>query len=73
MHRKYMFDVLKVLYNSKYAKLLWFKWWTALCFFYELDRFSVDLDFDIVEKLSLEEIWELKQELFLIFKSTTFT
>jgi len=60
-----MFDVLKILYNSKYAKLLWFKWWTALYFFYELDRFSVDLDFDIIKKLSLEEIWELKQELFI--------
>jgi len=47
-HRLWMFDILKHLYSQPFAKHLWFKWWTSLYFFYELPRFSVDLDIDLI-------------------------
>jgi hypothetical protein len=58
-----MFRILKVLYTNKYGKLLGFTWWTALYFFYHLERFSVDLDFTLVQDISTEEIISMKQEL----------
>jgi len=59
-----MFEILKILYDSPYAHILWFKWGTALYFFYWLPRFSVDLDFDLVKKLSVKQIDELKNNIF---------
>lgn len=58
-----MFRILKHLYDSKFWHLLWFKWGTALYFFYNLDRFSVDLDFNLTKVVSSSEIENLKQEL----------
>ena len=55
-----MFEVLKILYNSPYGSFLWFKWGTALYFFYWLSRFSVDLDFDLTKDLSVAQINTLK-------------
>lgn len=56
-HRKYMFDVLKEIYNSHFSKNLAFKWGTLCYFLYWLDRFSTDLDFDIVWELNEEELF----------------
>lgn len=56
-----MFRILKIMYTSPAGKLLWFKWWTALYFFYQLPRFSVDLDFDIINPVPQD------------FKETLFT
>jgi len=59
-----MFDVLKLLYDSKYAKILWFGWGTALYFFYWLPRFSVDLDFSLTQDFSSLELKNIKEGLF---------
>lgn len=48
-HRTWMFNILKHIYSNPIGKHIWFKWWTALYFFYQLPRFSVDLDFDILK------------------------
>lgn len=45
-HRRAMADILLVLASSSLGAQLGFKGGTALYFFYGLDRFSVDLDFD---------------------------
>ncbi len=63
-HKTIMFQILQILFDSKYAKILWLKWWTALYFFYGLPRFSVDLDFDLLKDLTKNEIIDLKQWIF---------
>lgn len=56
-HRKIMFKVLKDIFQSNVRSKIAFKWWTLCMFLYSLDRFSVDLDFDIIDKnISVFEI-----------------
>ena len=50
MHRTIMFSILQDLYTSEIWKYLGFKWWTACYFLYGLDRFSTDLDFDLLNE-----------------------
>lgn len=64
-HRAQMFKILHVLYSSKYGHLLWFKGGTALYFFYNLPRFSVDCDFDLIQELDKNQLKKLKSDLFL--------
>jgi len=49
-HRLLMFNILKDIFNLDIWKYLAFKWWTACYFLYWLDRFSTDLDFDLLDK-----------------------
>lgn len=50
IHRKILLQILKDIYtNLKIATYLGFKGGTACMLFYELDRFSVDLDFDLLD------------------------
>jgi len=41
--------LLNISKNVILKKLLVFKWWTSLFLLYNLDRFSTDLDFDLIE------------------------
>ena len=52
-----MINILKDIVTSPYGKYLWFKWWTLLYLLYNLDRFSTDLDFDLVKG-----IWSINEE-----------
>ena len=61
-HRNLIKNILISIYKDfdLWTSLV-FKWWTALYFLYWLDRFSTDLDFDLIQentKLSDEEILE---------------
>ncbi|MEI6649991.1 MAG: nucleotidyl transferase AbiEii/AbiGii toxin family protein [Candidatus Moraniibacteriota bacterium] len=47
-HREVLFNVLRDIYRSSCAGMLGFKGGTMLYFFHALDRFSVDLDFDLL-------------------------
>jgi len=47
-HRKIMFEILRDIYKSDLGFYLGFKGGTMLYFFYNLNRFSVDLDFDLL-------------------------
>lgn len=48
-HRLYLFEILKEIYEDKeLAGTLGFKGGTALMFFYNLPRFSTDLDFNLL-------------------------
>lgn len=73
-HKKMMFLVLKELFSSNIKSKIAFKWGTLCMFLYELDRFSVDLDFDIIKndtslsnikeyvKKILNQYWNVIQE-----------
>lgn len=47
-HRQVMYNILKDIFESRYSNMIAFKWWTLCYFIYGLNRFSTDLDFDIV-------------------------
>ncbi|HHV84526.1 MAG TPA: nucleotidyl transferase AbiEii/AbiGii toxin family protein [Petrimonas sp.] len=48
-HKFFLFQILKEIYEDKeLAGILGFKGGTALLFFYDLPRFSVDLDFNLL-------------------------
>ena len=68
-HRLIMFQVLKDIFSSEIWKCLAFKWWTSCYFLYGLDRFSTDLDFDLVENIPdldkkiikiISKYWQIK-------------
>jgi predicted nucleotidyltransferase component of viral defense system len=48
-HRQIMFNILQDIYQDRCASWLGFKGGTMLYFFEHLDRFSVDLDFDLLQ------------------------
>lgn len=50
LHKNILIQILKDIYSdSTIASFLGFKGGTAAMLFYELDRFSVDLDFDLLD------------------------
>lgn len=50
IHRNYLVQIIKDIYsNPEISSLFGFKGGTAAYFLYNLDRFSVDLDFDLLE------------------------
>jgi len=49
-HRKILFNLITEIYKSPAGMYLGFKGGTMLYFFHELDRFSVDLDFDLLDE-----------------------
>lgn len=69
LHRKIMYQILQDIFNSELASFLAFKGWTACYFFHNLDRFSTDLDFDLVKSYEnidekiiniLKKYWKVK-------------
>jgi predicted nucleotidyltransferase component of viral defense system len=65
-HRDILVSVLTDIYsNRKISHLLGFKGGTALYLFYNLNRFSVDLDFDLLEEDKGEEVHETLLEILL--------
>lgn len=50
LHRKHLFNILSEIYSSPIGAYLGFKGGTMLYYFYNLDRFSVDLDFDLLDE-----------------------
>lgn len=69
-HRTIMFNIIKDIFNSDIGKYLAFKWWTATYFLYKLDRFSTDLDFDLLDdsKHIDEELEKIVQKYWTIKK-----
>ena len=51
VHRNILLQILKKIYSdANIAPYLGFKGGTAAYLFYRLDRFSVDLDFDLLDE-----------------------
>lgn len=72
-HENYMKQILKEIYTSEIKEYLAFKWWTLVYFQYWLDRFSTDIDLDlldisqkamVIDKIReiLIMLWEIKNE-----------
>lgn len=65
IHRQKMYNILIDIFSSNLWKYLAFKWWTACYFFHKLDRFSTDLDFDLIlnyeKNIKGELIWKIKR------------
>lgn len=58
-HRTVLFQILKDIYSdTTIAPFLGFKGGTAAVMFYGLDRFSVDLDFDLLDETKQDSVFE---------------
>lgn len=58
-YKFFLFQILKDIYSDvELSSLLGFKGGTALMFFYDLPRFSVDLDFNILDINKEKEVYE---------------
>ena len=65
-HKFFMMQVLKDIYTDKeLAGCLGFKGGTALMFFYNLPRFSVDLDFNLLDKSKEKVVYEKVRSILL--------
>ncbi len=65
-HKFFLFQILKDIYSDiELANSLGFKGGTALMFFYGLPRFSVDLDFNLIEADKEEIVYEKIRKILL--------
>lgn len=65
-HRFYMVQILKDIYSDiELSNWLGFKGGSALMFFYDLPRLSVDLDFNLLEPNREEEVYQKVRSILL--------
>ena len=58
-HKFFLIQILKDIYSDiELANCLGFKGGTALMFFYDLPRFSVDLDFNLLNPAKEKTVYE---------------
>lgn len=62
-HRQVMFEIITDIYRSSIGNFLGFKGGTMAYFFYGLDRFSVDLDFDLLDEKKIPEVTKIVSEI----------
>ncbi len=55
-HQLVMFNIINKIYQNNIGQYLGFKGGTMAYFFYGLDRFSVDLDFDLIDESKKNEV-----------------
>lgn len=59
VHKSILIQILKEIYtNTHIAPFLGFKGGTAVYVFYKLDRFSIDLDFDLLDNTKSEAVFQ---------------
>lgn len=63
LHRKYLFNILSDIYSSPMGAYLGFKGGTMLYYFYNLNRFSVDLDFDLLDETKADMARQIIREI----------
>ncbi len=65
-HKFFMLQILKDIYSDiELANNLGFKGGTALMFFYDLPRFSVDLDFNLLDPAKEDDIYAKMRQILL--------
>lgn len=65
-HKFFLFQILKEIFEDKdLAGILGFKGGTALMFFYDLSRFSVDLDFNLLNPAKEDMVYRKIREILL--------
>jgi len=70
-HKFFLVQILKEIYTDiELANCLGFKGGTALMFFYELPRFSVDLDFNLIQLGKEEFVYEKVRNILLKYGKT---
>ena len=63
-HKALLLNILKAIYSDEeISQLLGFKGGTALLIFYELNRFSVDLDFDLLDSNKKDLVFKKMEQL----------
>ena len=63
-HKFFMVQILKDIYSDIFlAGQLGFKGGTALMFFYDLPRFSVDLDFNLIDKEHAQDVYDKVEQI----------
>ena len=63
-HKNILIKILKDIYtDGSLGPLMGFKGGTAAYLFYGLDRFSVDLDFDLLKKIKEQEVFKKVEEI----------
>ena len=59
IHKNILFQILKDIYTeASIAPLLGFKGGTAAFMYYNLDRFSVDMDFDLLDEAEADRVFK---------------
>ncbi len=67
-HKFYMLQILKDIFSdADLAACLGFKGGTALMFFYDLPRFSVDLDFNLLDLAKEELVYQKVRKILLTY------
>lgn len=65
-HKFFMLQILKDIFSDiELSNLLGFKGGTALMFFYDLPRFSVDLDFNLIDNFKEEIVYNKIRKILL--------
>ncbi len=65
-HKFFLVQILKDIYTDiELTNWLGFKGGTALMFFYDLPRFSIDLDFNLIEPGRLDSVYEKVRKILL--------
>jgi len=65
-HRFYLFQILKEIYaDPEISSYLGFKGGTALMFFYDLPRFSVALDFNLLDPSKVDLVYDKVRSIIL--------
>lgn len=70
-HSEYITKIIQGLFSSNISEYIAFKWWTLAYLCYDLDRYSTDIDLDllnhdaekdVMDKITslLSNIWEIK-------------
>jgi len=65
LHRKILFELITDLFRSSIAHSIGFKGGTMAYFFYGLDRFSTDLDFDLLDEHKLDEVKKIMPKILI--------
>ncbi len=64
-HEKYMKKILAAIFDNEIGNFLAFKLWTLVYLLHELDRFSTDIDLDIIDLTKEELIIQNMRELLI--------
>ena len=65
-HKFFLTQILKGIYSDiELANCLGFKGGTALMFFYDLPRFSVDLDFNLLDLVKEKTVYDKVRKILL--------
>ena len=69
IHRQILFEMITNIYRSSCGAYLGFKGGTMAYFFYGLTRFSIDLDFDLIDEEKKEFVFKTLPKLIVKFGS----